>query len=78
MPIESKASDEKDEVREVIKKIHSVLKKEKDLSWNDFAILVRANAHAKPFTIGLNEANIPYQFVASRGLYEKEIVCPPG
>ncbi|MCD4705097.1 ATP-dependent helicase [bacterium] len=69
-----KARDEKDEVREVIKKIHSILKKEKDLSWNDFAILVRANAHAKPFTIGLQEANIPYQFVASRGLYEKEIV----
>jgi ATP-dependent DNA helicase UvrD/PcrA len=69
-----KAADEKDEVRETIKKIHSILKKEKDLSWNDFAILVRANAHAKPFTIGLNEANIPYQFVASRGLYEKEII----
>jgi len=69
-----RAEDEKDEVREVVKKIHSILKKEKDLSWNDFAILVRANAHAKPFTIGLNEANIPYQFVASRGLYEKEIV----
>jgi DNA helicase II / ATP-dependent DNA helicase PcrA len=69
-----KAEDEKDEVREVVKKIHSILKKEKDLSWNDFAILVRANAQAKPFTIGLNEASIPYQFVASRGLYEKEIV----
>jgi ATP-dependent DNA helicase UvrD/PcrA len=69
-----KAADEKDEVREVIKKIHTILKKEKDLSWNDFAILVRANAHAKPFTIGLNEAGIPYQFVASRGLYEKEII----
>ena len=69
-----KARGEKDEVREVIKKIHSILKKEKDLSWNDFAVLVRANAHAKPFTIGFQEANIPYQFVASRGLYEKEIV----
>ena len=69
-----KADDEKDEVREVIKKIHSILKAEIGLSWNDFAILVRANAHAKPFTIGLAEANIPYQFVASKGLYEKEIV----
>ncbi len=69
-----KARDEKDEVREVIKKIYAILKKGKDISWNDFAILIRANAHAKAFTIGFQEANIPYQFVASRGLYEKEIV----
>lgn len=69
-----KAQTENDEVNELIKKIYSVLKKEKDLSWNDFAILVRSNSQAKPFTIGLEEANIPYNFVASSGLYEKEIV----
>ncbi len=69
-----RAQTENDEVKELIQKIHQILKKEKGLSWNDFAILVRSNSQAKPFTIGLEEANIPYNFVASSGLYEKEIV----
>lgn len=45
------------------------LKKEGKYSWKDFAILVRANAHAEPFLDVLERNNIPYQFVASRGLY---------
>jgi len=49
-------------------------KKSTDLSWSDFAILVRANDQAKPFIEGLEKANIPYQFVASRGLYGKPLV----
>jgi len=68
------AISEDAEVQEVIQKIHQVLKKEGELSWNDFAILVRSNAQAKPFALGLEEANIPYNFVAASGLYEKNIV----
>jgi len=68
------AVSEEEEVQEVIQKIHQITKKEKNLSWNDFAVLVRSNAQAKPFTIGLEEANIPYNFVAASGLYEKDIV----
>src|SRR3989338_7324549 len=44
------------------------------VSWNDFAILVRANRHADQFLPMLNAANIPYQFFASRGLYRKPII----
>jgi len=43
-------------------------------SWNDFAILVRANSQAEVFLNGLHNANIPYNFVASKGLYSKEVI----
>ncbi len=43
-------------------------------SWNDFAILVRANSQADVFAQELERRGIPYQFVASRGLYTKRIV----
>ena len=41
------------------------------VSWNDFAILVRANDSAKPFIHQAELFGIPYQFMASRGLYHK-------
>ncbi|MFH1098483.1 MAG: UvrD-helicase domain-containing protein [Candidatus Uhrbacteria bacterium] len=44
------------------------------LTWNDFAILVRANRQADQFLPALDAAGIPYQFLASRGLYRKPIV----
>ncbi len=43
-------------------------------SWNDFAILVRANSQAEIFCQVLAEAEIPYQFLASAGLYTKPII----
>lgn len=43
-------------------------------SWNDFVILVRANNSAIPFARELERQNIPHQFLASRGLYTKEII----
>ncbi len=45
-----------------------------DKSWNDFAILIRANSQADVFVNGLRRAGLPYSFVASRGLYQKEII----
>jgi len=62
------------EVGEVVKKILEILKKDKDANYNDFAILVRANDSASPFIKGLERANLPYQFLASRGLYSKPII----
>ncbi len=68
-------SDENDEARKIIEKIYEILKVDTDnLSWNDFAILTRANASAKPIIGALKSANIPYQYIASSGLYEKEII----
>jgi len=63
-----------EEVGEVIKKILEMLKGDKEATYNDFAILVRANDSALPFIKALERANIPYQFLASRGLYSKPII----
>jgi len=43
-------------------------------SWNDFAILVRANNQAESFINGLRNAEIPFNFIASKGLYSKEVI----
>ncbi len=63
-----------EEVRKVIERIIDILKKDKEANYNDFAILVRANDAAIPFTRALERAEIPYQFLASKGLYSKPIV----
>jgi len=62
------------EVGEVVKKILEILKRDKEASYNDFAILVRANDSAVPFIKALERANLPYQFLASRGLYSKPVI----
>ncbi len=70
--IHAKSLDQ--EVGEVLKKILEISKKDKDATYNDFAILVRANDHAVPFIKALERANLPYQFMASRGLYSKPVI----
>jgi DNA helicase-2/ATP-dependent DNA helicase PcrA len=61
-------------VGQVIRKILEILKDDKKANYNDFAILVRANDSAVPFIKALERANLPYQFLASRGLYSKPVV----
>ena len=48
--------------------------KQPTISWNDFCILVRANSQAESFLNGLAAAEIPHNFVASKGLYTKEVI----
>jgi len=62
------------EVGQTLKKILEILKRDKEATYNDFAILVRANDSASPFVRALERANLPYQFLASRGLYSKPII----
>jgi DNA helicase-2/ATP-dependent DNA helicase PcrA len=69
-----RAEDLAGEVRAVVEKIISLKKRDKEASWNDFAILVRANDHAKEFLSVFDAAGLPYQFLASRGLYAKPII----
>jgi len=64
------AISQEDEVALVINKIQELFQ----ASWSDFAILVRANDQANSFVQGLERADIPYQFVASRGLFAKAVV----
>ncbi|MDO8601215.1 MAG: UvrD-helicase domain-containing protein [bacterium] len=70
--IHEKTLDE--EVRATIKKILEILKKDKTANFNDFAILVRANDAANPFIRALERAGLPYQFLASKGLYAKPVI----
>ena len=68
------AKDLESEVGETLKKILEILKKDKTAAYSDFAILVRANDSAIPFIRALEGANLPYQFLASRGLYSKPVI----
>lgn len=63
-----------DEVKTVIDKIVDIKKTNPDSTWDDFAILVRANNHAEPFLNALEKAGIPYEFLASKGLYRQPII----
>lgn len=65
--------NQEDEANTVIQKIIN-LKNSQNVTWSDFAILVRANSYADIFIYALSQANIPYQYVASKGLYNKSIV----
>ena len=70
--IHAKSLDE--EAGKTIRKILEVLKKDKEINYNDIAILVRANNAANSFTKALERAGLPYQFLASKGLYAKPCV----
>lgn len=52
----------------VVKKVKELKTREK-YSYNDFAILVRANNHAEPFIQSLNIAGIPHVFSGAKGLF---------
>ncbi|RLC38008.1 hypothetical protein DRH27_03310 [Candidatus Falkowbacteria bacterium] len=69
-----KGSDVHDEIRQVVEKIAELKTEDKDLNWNDFAVLVRANESAKEICATLEVAGLPYQFLASRGLYVKSVI----
>ena len=56
----------------IIKKTTSHAPKATRQKYGDFAILVRANSYADDFITVFKKNNIPYQFVGSRGLYDKE------
>ena len=63
-----------DEIRGVLKQIVDLKEKDKEAAWSDFAILSRTNDVANSFVLALAQTKIPYQFLASRGLYNKPVV----
>ena len=63
-----------DEARGVLKQIVDLKEKDKAISWGDFAILARTNEVANFFVGVISQTQIPYQFVASRGLYSKAVI----
>lgn len=62
------------EVEAVIKKILDIKEKNPDVKWSDFAILMRANNQAGNFIQVCEQKHIPYEFVASKGLYIKPVI----
>lgn len=60
-----------EEARRVVDDIVKNKKSNPKLSFNDIAVLVRANSHAEPFVRALESSDIPYQFVAARGLLQQ-------
>lgn len=61
------------ELNMVVKKIIDLKTASKD-SWNDFAILLRANSAANELLPVMAAHGIPFTFVANRGLYKKPII----
>ncbi|MBI2050893.1 MAG: ATP-dependent helicase [Parcubacteria group bacterium] len=64
-----------DEARVVAETIAELKKRDKDATWNDFAVLVRANSQAAIFEDALASINIPHQNYAASGLYKTTIVA---
>ncbi len=62
------------EVQAVVEKIVEIKNKVPDATWDDFAILIRANSHAEPFLSAFERHGIPYEFLASSGLYRQPII----
>lgn len=63
-----------EEAAGVADKIIELFKKDKKANLRDFAVLVRANNYVQPFARAFERAEIPYQFLALKGLYLKPAV----
>ncbi len=63
-----------DETQGVANKIIDIIKKEKETNFADFVLLVRANSYANAFCRTFERSGIPYQFLASKGLYAKPLI----
>jgi len=66
--------DLEDEMRLVVEKISDLKLQDAETNWGDFGILVRANDSANEVCAALEEADLPYVFYASRGLYNKPVI----
>jgi DNA helicase II / ATP-dependent DNA helicase PcrA len=62
------------EVKLVANKIIELKNKNKNVSLNDFAVLVRANDSANDFMAEFDRRGLPFIFGSSRGLYAKPII----
>ncbi len=63
-----------DEAAGVVEKMLALKQEDPELTWGDFAILVRAHSSAEPFIQQLTMAEIPFQFLASQGLFSTPAV----
>ncbi|OGD67802.1 hypothetical protein A3F08_01400 [Candidatus Berkelbacteria bacterium RIFCSPHIGHO2_12_FULL_36_9] len=59
------------EIEATVKYILNFVEQKKNI-FGDFAILVRANSHADDFITLFKDNGIPYHFIGSRGLYDRD------
>lgn len=62
------------EAHRVAQTILELKEKNTDMTWNDCAVLVRANDHAGIFIRTFDEVGIPYELVTVRGLYTEPVI----
>jgi len=67
-----RGADTTDEIARVVAKMIEIKGEDKEATWGDFAVLARANDHAREVCGFLDEKGIPYKLFSSRGLYGKE------
>lgn len=67
--------DLNEELDMVVKRILALKKGNPEATWNDFAILIRANSAADEILPRLDSAGISYIFLANRGLYRKHLIA---
>jgi DNA helicase-2/ATP-dependent DNA helicase PcrA len=72
-PIVAELNDIYEEANFVVDKILELVST-KNYTYQDFAILARANNHLDPFAGALKNRGIPYQLSTNRGLFDKEII----
>ncbi len=65
---------DEEEVNFVIDKIKYIYGENDDVSWDDFAIIIRSNSQADSFMQGLSRVGVPYEFLASKGLFRQKVV----
>ncbi len=63
-----------EEIEKVIEKIEALYDSQEGISWQDFAVLLRANNQANAFIQKMGQKGIPYTYLASRGLYSKQVI----
>lgn len=62
------------EIGGVVNKIWQIKEIDKNAKFSDFAILARTNGIANNFAKGLEKSGLPYNFLASKGLYSNPII----
>ncbi|MDO8499522.1 MAG: ATP-dependent DNA helicase [bacterium] len=63
-----------EEAAAVAAEIIKIKQADPDITWDDFAILIRANNHADPFIFQLSKQGIPCEFLSAAGLYRQPVV----
>ncbi len=67
--------DLSDELDLVVKKILALKDKYPDVSWNDFAILIRSRGASDEILPRLEAVGIPFTYLANTGLYRKQLIA---